>query len=246
MSYNVFARYYDALTQNVDYRKMADYLCALLEREGHEAGLTLDLACGTGSLTLELARRGFDVYGADASREMLSAAQEKAMEEDFRILFLRQKMQSLDLFGTVNTVFCSLDSINHLANEEEVRKTFGRVSLFLEPGGYFVFDMNTPYKHRCVLGDNCYVYDVDEVFCVWQNQYEDKTDRVEISLDFFEKKGTLYERSSERFHERAYPTEQVLGWLREAGLEPRLVFASGTFAAPGEPADRVTVAAKKV
>ena len=106
MSYDVFARYYDALTANVNYEEMADYLCALLKKEGHRAGLTLDLACGTGSLTLALARRGFDIYGVDGSMEMLSVAQEKASEEGMAILFLRQRMQSLDLYGTVNTVFC--------------------------------------------------------------------------------------------------------------------------------------------
>lgn len=124
MSYDVFARYYDALTQNVNYEEMADYLCALLDKEGHKAGLTLDLACGTGSLTLALARRGLDIYGVDASMEMLSAAQEKAAEEELSILFLCQKMQTLDLYGTVNTVFCTLDSLNHLTGEEDVRKTF--------------------------------------------------------------------------------------------------------------------------
>lgn len=164
MSYDVFARYYDALTQNVNYEEMADYLCALLDKEGHKAGLTLDLACGTGSLTLALARRGLDIYGVDASMEMLSAAQEKAAEEELSILFLCQKMQTLDLYGTVNTVFCTLDSLNHLTREEDVRKTFSRVALFLEPNGYFIFDMNTLYKHQYILANQAYLYDTEDVF----------------------------------------------------------------------------------
>ena len=157
MSYGVFAQYYDALTKNVNYEEMADYLCALLEREGHKAGLTLDLACGTGSLTLALAKRGIDVYGADASMEMLSVAQEKAAEEGRSLLFLCQKMQTIDLYGTVDTVICALDSIKHLTREEDVRKTIRRDSLFLKPEGDFIFDLNTPYTHRCVMKDNAYL-----------------------------------------------------------------------------------------
>ena len=245
MSYGVFAQYYDALTKNVNYEEMADYLCALLEREGHKAGLTLDLACGTGSLTLALAKRGIDVYGADASMEMLSVAQEKAAEEGRSLLFLCQKMQTIDLYGTVDTVFCALDSINHLTREEDVRKTFRRVSLFLNPEGYFIFDLNTLYKHRCVLKDNAFLYDTETVFCAWQNRLEEKTDRVEITLDFFEKEGSCYYRSSERFYERAYPLEQISDWLEEAGLSVQAVYESGTFHSPSDTAERVTFAEKK-
>ena len=185
MSYSLFASYYDRLTQNVPYSQQAQYLLDVLARHGHQPGLTLDLACGTGSLTLELARRGVDVYGVDASMEMLSEAQQKAAEENLQLLFLCQKMQSLDLFGTVDTVFCTLDSLNHLTREKDVQQTFQKVSLFLNPGGYFVFDVNTEYKHRKILGNQTFVYDMEDVYCVWQNTLEEKTCRVSISLDFF-------------------------------------------------------------
>ena len=134
MSYEAFASYYDGLMQNVDYEKRAEYFCSLAERVGHTPGLALDLACGTGSLTLALARRGWDIYGVDASPAMLSVAQEKAAQEGVSLLFLCQPMQKLDLYGTVNTVICTLDSLNHLTEEEELAETFRRVSLFLEPG----------------------------------------------------------------------------------------------------------------
>ena len=146
-SYAYFAGYYDELTRNVDYGKQADYLEALCHRLGHAPGLSLDLACGTGSLTVELCRRGWDIYGVDGSPEMLSAAMQKASEEGLHILFLCQKMQRIDLYGTVDTVVCTLDSINHLTSPQDVQRTFDRVSLFLNPGGYFIFDANTIYKH---------------------------------------------------------------------------------------------------
>ena len=119
--------------------KQADYLEALCHRLGHAPGLSLDLACGTGSLTVELCRRGWDIYGVDGSPEMLSAAMQKASEEGLHILFLCQKMQRIDLYGTVDTVVCTLDSINHLTSPQDVQRTFDRVSLFLNPGGYFIF-----------------------------------------------------------------------------------------------------------
>ena len=145
--YSQFARYYDSLTKNVDYSRYADYYLELCKRLSHPMGITLDLACGTGSLTLELFRRGVDIYGIDASVSMLSQAREKCMEEGADILFLCQKMQDLDLYGTVDTVICSLDSLNHLPGEAELIKAISKVSFFMNPGGCFLFDMNTLYKH---------------------------------------------------------------------------------------------------
>lgn len=244
-AYTVFAFYYDALTKNVDYRGRADYLCRLLEYLGHCPGITLDLACGTGSLTLELARRGWDVYGIDGSMEMLSVAKQKASDAGMDLLFLCQKMQRIDLYGTVDTVVCALDSINHLTSEKDVQDTFQRVSLFLAPGGYFIFDLNTPYKHREVLGNEIFLYDTDEVFCAWQNHYDPKTLRTRIVLDFFGRDGEIYHRATEQFYERAYPLEQIREWLNQAGLELTAVYGDQTFSAPSEKEERVVVVAHK-
>ena len=166
-SYSVFAQYYDELTSNVEYPKRAEYLLELMERLGHAPGLTLDLACGTGSLTLELYKRGVDIYGIDGSVEMLSEARTKCAEAGADILFLCQNMLSIDLYGTVDTALCTLDSLNHLKNGEELQRVFEKVSFFMNPGGYFLFDMNTLYKHQVVLGNETYVYDMDHVYCVW-------------------------------------------------------------------------------
>ena len=190
-NYTAFAEFYDQLTDNVDYKKRAEYFCKLLERHGHTMGLTLDLACGTGSLTIELAKRGVDVYGIDASPSMLTIAQEKAAEANTPILFLCQRMEELDLFGTIDTVVCTLDSINHLTEEKDILQAFQRVALFLDPNGYFVFDVNTPYKHRHVLENNTFLYDTENVYCVWQNTLDEETGIVEINLDFLHVKKAI-------------------------------------------------------
>lgn len=243
--YSVFAQFYDALTHNAQYPRRADYFLDLMKRLGHEPGLTLDLACGTGSLTLELHRRGVDVYGVDASVEMLSEAREKCMEAGADILFLRQRMEELDLYGTVHTIVCSLDSINHLQGPSQVRKAFSKAACFLDPGGYFLFDLNTLYKHRHVLGNNTFVYDTESVYCVWQNRLSPETGKVDINLDFFQRDGRLYRRSAEHFAEYAYPVEQVAAWLRDAGFVQIDIFDEFRFEPPKEDSQRLVVAAKK-
>lgn len=245
-AYSVFAQYYDALTGNVGYAGQADYFLELMKRLEHEPGLTLDLACGTGSLTLELFRRGIDVYGVDASVEMLSEARAKCADAGADILFLRQKMQQLDLYGTVDTVLCTLDSLNHLHSEKEVQKTFDRVSLFMNPGGWFLFDMNTPFKHEQVLGDNVFVYDTDEVYCVWQNSYSALECKVDIQLDFFQQEEGAYFRSSEHFSERAYPMEKVLAMLERSGFGNCKAYGELTFDPPNETDQRIVYAAQKI
>lgn len=246
MSYSSFARYYDCLTQNVEYEKRADYFCRILAFLHHSPGITLDLACGTGSLTVALAKRGLDVYGIDGSPAMLSVAQQKAAENDLNLLFLCQQMQSIDLYGTVDTVICTLDSINHLTGEADVLKTFRRVSLFLDPEGVFIFDVNTVYKHRNVLANQVFVYDTDEVYCVWQNRLEEKTNRVGITLDFFGRDGNTYTRSSEHFYERAYPMERIALLLSRAGLEAVHVFDDLSLEPPREDSQRIVIVAKKI
>ena len=129
------------------------------------------LACGTGSLTLELYKLGMDVYGVDGSIAMLSEAKDKAYDMEADVMFLCQKMQTLDLFGTVNTVFCSLDSINHLSGEAQVQAAFDRVAFFMDNDSWFIFDVNTLYKHEKVLGNNTYIYDLADIYCAWQNRY---------------------------------------------------------------------------
>lgn len=244
--YSVFAGYYDALTGNVDYQKQAEYLLELMDRLGHKPGLTLDLACGTGSLTLELFQRGVDIYGVDASVEMLSEARGKCADAGADILFLCQKMQSLDLYGTVNTVVCTLDSLNHLPGREAVQAAFSKVSFFMDPGGYFLFDMNTPYKHEKILGNHTFVYDMEDVYCVWQNRYSASGCRVDIHLDFFERENKAYYRSSEFFSECAFSLEDTISMLDTAGFAQPKVYDGMSFDPPRPDSQRLMFAAQKI
>lgn len=218
MSYSYFSEVYDSLTENVDYENTVLIICSLLRKNGVSEGLLLDNACGTGTLSILLSKAGFDVIGADQSAEMLSVAMSKAANENCNILFLNQDMLSLDLYGTINAAVCTLDSINHLGGIDEVKAAFEKVSLFTEKGGIFIFDVNTVYKHKNILADNTFVYDLDGTFCVWQNELDGDT--VNINLDFFtETENGLWERNSESFSETAYDTDSLVKVLDETGFE---------------------------
>ena len=241
--YRYFSQFYDNLTFNVDYKKRADYIQSVLSLYDHDWGLTLDLACGTGSLTLELKRRGVDVFGIDGSAEMLSVAMDKAYDTEMQVLFLCQQMEQLDLYGTIDTCVCTLDSLNHITDPEQLQKVFDRVALFMNPDGTFVFDVNTIYKHQHILANNTFVYDTDSVFCVWQNSLKENN-IVNIELDLFEREGEVYRRSSEHFSERAYEIDELTRMLTKAGFEELKVFHDMTTQPLRDDSDRAVFVAR--
>ena len=243
-SYNVFAPFYDRFQRPVDYAARAAYFDRLLRENGVRPGLLLDLACGTGSLSVELAALGYEVIGVDASDQMLSCAQQKAAAAGKNILFLNQRMERLDLYGTVTACVCALDSLNHLTQEAALSRAIARVSLFLEPGGVFVFDMNTPYKQNTLLADRCYVFEDENTVCVWQNETEN--DLTEIRLDFFSReRNGLYRRETEEFYERAYDEDTVRRLCEKNGLHVEAVYADDTLCAPQKTSQRYIFVTKK-
>lgn len=245
--YSVFARYYDELTANINYREHAEYFHDIIRKfKTTRENILLDLACGTGSISEEMARFGYDVIGVDNSEEMLGIAIEKKFDSGLPIQYLCQDMRCLDMFGTIDVTICALDSINHLGSLDDVRRTFSRVSLFAEPDGLFIFDMNTLYKHRCILANNTFTYETDKVYCVWENTLDEKTDEVKMNLEFFElQDNSLYERSSDCFSEKAYSTESVEGLLEETGFEILGRYGDDTFSPPCETSQRIVYAARK-
>ncbi len=257
-TYGVFADYYDLLTQNVNYearageihRLIGAYASDTLQACDADRGLLLDLACGTGSFSEEMAKLGWDVIGVDRSEDMLMQAYEKRAESPLEgaVQYLRQDMRKLDLYGTVSVTLCMLDSINHLPAPSDVRQVFSRVGLFTNPGGLFLFDVNTAYKHRRVLKDQCFVYDLSDCFCVWQNQTEDIAPHypVQIRLDFFTRQqDQRYCRMTETFTEQIYPHEMLCDWLRESGFSLLTVLDGDSFSAPTDTAQRLLYIARK-
>ncbi len=222
MNYMNFAAFYDFLMQNADYPLRAARLHSIIQKyiqTDTEGTLLLDLACGSGSMSEEMAKLGYDVIGVDQSPAMLSVAMEKKFSSGLPIQYLCQDMREIDMYGTMDVTICTLDSLNHLPSLEDVCKVFARVSLFAQPGGLFLFDMNTIYKHDQVLCDKTFLYDTDEVFCAWENRLMGDDHTVEMQLTFFEKMDDAYIRSDEFITEKAYPSETILRCLEESGFE---------------------------
>ncbi len=236
--YGDFAAFYDVLTADVDYAAWAEYLLAVFERYGGAHGQLLDLACGSGSLALELSARGVDVIGVDGSQDMLAIAREKAEEADAPVMFLCQDMRELDLYGTVDGAVCMLDSLSHVCETVDVAEILRRLGLFIAPDGLLVFDVNTPYKHREVLGNNAFVFEEDEFLCVWRNYFSEAKCEVSMRLDFFLEENGIYERYTDEVKERAYSMATWKKLLAESGFDLLAVYGEQNFEEPTADAER--------
>lgn len=246
MGYSVFARYYDDLTANIDYKKRGEYFHEIIKKfKVTKENILLDLACGTGSISEVMARLGYDVIGVDLSDEMLGMAIEKKFDSGLDIQYLCQDMRKLDMYGTVDVTVCALDSINHLTSLNDVRKVFENVAFFSEKDGLFIFDINTAYKHRKILANNTFTYETDNVFCVWENTLVPETDEVKMNLEFFElEENGMYSRSSDSFSEKAYSEEDIEKLLADAGFEIVAKYGDDTFDAPTETTQRIVYTAR--
>lgn len=244
--YSVFARYYDELTANIDYVRRGEYFHEIIKKfKATKENILLDLACGTGSISEVMARLGYDVIGVDNSDEMLGMAIEKKFDSGLNIQYLCQDMRKLDMFGTVDVIICALDSINHLANLNDVRKVFEGAAFFCEMNGLFIFDVNTLYKHREILANNTFTYETDNVYCIWENTLNAETDEVRMNLEFFEREENgLYSRSSESFSEKAYSEETIEKLLEESGFKVLAKYGDDTFDPPTETSQRIIYAAR--
>lgn len=242
-SYQTLSAYYDRFTDDVGYAQWAEFFVALFAREGVEPKLVLDLACGTGSLTRLLAQRGYDMIGVDASPEMLMQAMQNAFDCEPRPLFLNQRMEQLDLYGTVDVCLCCLDSVNYVTEPSVLQQAFERVHLFLEPKtGLFVFDINTPEKFARIDG-NSYVREDEDVFCVWQAAVEDGL--CAYQFDIFERDDDVWTRAQETHEERVYTIEELTVMLEKAGFSEIKTYGDQSFSPVQGGEDRVYITARK-
>lgn len=244
-AYEALAFSYDALTRDIPYEDMLTYMEALLRRHGVQPESVLDLACGTGSMSVLLAKRGYQVLAADRSEEMLSVAWDKAADlEENRPYFICQSMERLRLPYTVDWVVCCLDSLNYVTDPEDCRQAIIRVFQSLAPGGVFLFDVNTPEKLRSLDGQ-VFLDENEEAYCVWRAEFDGEENLCYYGMDLFQKEGNLWRRSFEEHREYAYSVAQLTGWLKEAGFGTVEVYGDRCFEAPGPGEQRVYIFAKK-
>ena len=245
--YSQFSQFYDALMGDVDYKGRTEYILSLFEKYDKKPTLLLDLACGTGGFSVEFAKQDISVIGVDMSPEMLSVAMEKSKQQELDILYLCQNAAELDLYGTVDGAVCCMDSLNHIVDYDDIREIFKKVSLFLEEGRLFVFDVNTPYKHKNILGDNTFVIEQDNIFCVWDNSYDVESAVTSINLDFFvSDTEENYKRYSDYIEERAYSDSELKAALTVAGFEVLAVLGELSYQNVEALDERVFYVARKV
>lgn len=234
-AYTSVAEYYDILNDGVDYEAWADFLA----RELGDAGTVLDLACGTGNITFPLEARGYDMIGCDLSCDMLAKAREKADGRGSHALFLAQDMTDIDLYGTVGGVVSCLDSINYLLSRDALDMCFAGVYNFLDKGGKFIFDCNTPYKFREIYGENHYILEDEGVLLAWRNEYNSKSRMCDFVLDIFHKTSDgKYIRSTEYQRERCYSMRTLTSAAKGAGFKIKNVVSDFSGSPAGENDER--------
>lgn len=245
-AYTGFAEVYDIFMDNVPYEEWADYIEDILKEYGIEDGLVLDLGCGTGSMTQELAGRGYDMIGVDYSGEMLEIAMEKKEKSKADILYLLQDMREFELYGTVRAVVSACDSVNYITEEEELVQVFRLVNNYLDPGGIFLFDFNTEYKYREVLGESTIAEDREECSFIWDNYYdeEDQINEYELTL-FIREQGDLYRKYQEQHFQKAYTLDTMKRLIEESGLLFEAAYDAYTGNAPDEDSERICVIARE-
>lgn len=245
-AYTSFARVYDTFMDNIPYEEWNEYLTGLLREYGVGEGLVLDLGCGTGSMTELLAGKGYDMIGVDNSEDMLEIALEKRLKSGYEILYLLQDMREFELYGTVRAVVSVCDSLNYITEPEELITVFELVNNYLDPGGVFIFDFNTLYKYREILGERTIAENREEGSFIWDNYFdeEDKINEYELTLFIREESGR-FRRYEETHFQRAYTLDEMVKLVKQSGLEFVTAYDAFTHEAPGEESERIYIVARE-
>ena len=246
-AYTSFASVYDTFMDNIPYGEWADYLIELLKEYGIQDGLVADLGCGTGNMTELLAGAGYDMIGIDNAEEMLEIAMEKREKSGQDILYLLQDMREFELYGTVKAIVSICDSINYITEEEDLLEVFRLANNYLDPKGLFVFDFNTVYKYREILGDQTIAEDREDCSFIWDNYYyeDEEINEYELSLFIKEKDSDLYRKYQETHMQKAYTLETICRLIEEAGLEYVTAYDAFTRNAPTGESERIYVIARE-
>ena len=243
-AYEALAVSYDRLTNDVDYRQTVEFYKQILAREHCVPRTAVDLACGTGSVALLLAKEGLQVTGVDMSEEMLTVACQKAQELRVPPRFVCQRLQELRLPRGVDLAVCALDSLDYILDPEDCREAIRRVYKVLNPGGIFIFDVNTPEKLRAMDGQ-VFLDEDDDVYCVWRGEFDAQSNICSYGMDLFQRQGNVWHRSFEEHQEYAYSQEQLTLFLKDAGFNAIQVYADRRFEAPGPGEQRIYFSARK-
>ena len=242
-AYTSFAQVYDMFMDNVPYEQWGTYIHNILKEYGIDSGILLDLGCGTGKMTEFFADKGYDMIGVDNSSEML----EIAMENNSRgILYLLQDMREFELYGTVRAIYSACDCINYILDEDDLLRVFKLVNNYLDPGGIFIFDINSEYKYREILGENTFAENRPESSFIWDNFFHCDQNINEYDLTLFIRdEDDKYLRYTETHYQRSYSIHTIEELIAEAGMELLAVYDGYTEEAVKEDSERITIIARE-
>lgn len=243
-AYRELAGCYDRLTNDVDYKAVVAFYQQILDREGVKPRTAVDLACGTGSVAILLAQMGLRVTGVDISEDMLTAAWDKASAMEEPPMFVCQPLQKLHLPRGVDLAVCALDSLDYILDPADCQEVIRRVYKCLNPGGIFIFDVNTPEKLRAMDGQ-VFLDEDEDVYCVWRGEFDEQTNICSYGMDLFLRQGDHWQRSFEEHREYAYSQSQLTDFLKKAGFSRIRVYADRKMELPGEGEQRIYFSARK-
>ncbi len=243
-AYHALADSYDRLTNDVDYGKIVEFYKEIMAKEGVCPKSAVDLACGTGSVALLLAKEGLSVTGVDMSQEMLTVAADKCGDMENRPLFVCQMLQALKLPRGVDLAVCALDGLDYILDPADCKEAIHRVYKVLNPGGIFIFDVNTPEKLRAMDGQ-IFMDEDEDVYCVWRGEFDEDTNICSYGMDLFQRQGNVWVRSFEEHQEYAYTRQQLTEYLKEAGFSRIRVYGDGVLDEPGIGEQRIYFSARK-
>ena len=243
-AYHALAVSYDRLTNDVDYEAVVSFYWEILRREGVSPRTAVDLACGTGSVTALLTKQGIQTIGVDLSEEMLTVAQQKAEGLENPPRFVCQSLQELALPRGVDLAVCALDSLDYITDPRDCAEAIRRVYRALNPGGIFIFDVNTPEKLRAMDGQ-VFLDEDEDVYCVWRGEFDEETNICSYGMDLFQRQGKLWHRSFEEHREYAYSAGQLTGFLKAAGFNVIRVYADRRMEPPQPGEQRIYLKARK-
>ncbi len=265
--YSGFAYVYDMFMDNVPYDEWTNYLHGLLIENGVNDGLVLDLGCGTGNVTRRLRDVGYNMIGVDLSPEMLQIAIEKENvpigtaetgneenPDNREILYLNQDMREFELYGSVAAIVSICDSMNYITSEEDLMKVFRLAENYLDPNGVFIFDMNTEYYYRNVLGEQTICENRDEGSFIWENYYDEESGINEFDMTIFvdeaalkkQKDTGVFHRYNELHRQKAYRLQDVRKLLKKAGFGNIRTYAALSHEAPNSGTERVYFVAERI
>jgi len=243
-AYKNLAVSYDRLTNDVDYAAVVAFYEQILRCEGVNPRTAVDLACGTGSVSALLAKRGISVIGVDMSEDMLSVAYEKTRDLKNPPMFVRQKLQQLRLPRGVDLAVCALDSLDYITDPDDCAEAIRRVYKVLNPGGVFIFDVNTPEKLRAMDGQ-VWLDEDEDVYCIWRGEFDDATNICSYGMDLFQRRGNLWQRSFEEHREYAYSAAMLTDFLKQAGFTAIQVYGDRRMTPPDASDQRIYLKARK-